>query len=233
MITTAILSVNPDKNSDYGATFRLSEHMKFDFYDYIGHSNDAIYNTLVACLSYLKTGAGAVAYSMDITDSEFSACRFNIMLFNQKEGLYHTSEKTDVIYLRGPLVDTQTSKINICDFCQNIIDCYYASQEEWLTFCNSENKKSAYEIHSLIKEIHDLLPQKSKYVSIVKPKNTNGFDEPDVVMAWVTGEYGEAPKVIAKIYDNDNIVYLDEAAKTDEYAQEVLSCTISYPHSCY
>ena len=43
MITTPILTVNPNKDSDYAAEFKLYTE-KWDFKANIGHSNDAMYN---------------------------------------------------------------------------------------------------------------------------------------------------------------------------------------------
>lgn len=230
MITTPILTVNPNKDSDYAAEFKLYTE-KWDFKANIGHSNDVMYNTLTACLSYLQTGAGAIAYSITTNSYEFSVHRFNVMIFNQKEGIYYTPEKTDTVYIKDNVYKLETNEINICDFCQNIIDCYYSNQEAWLDFCNSKDRKSPETIHSLIKEIHRLLPQKSKYVSVVRPRRTHNTD---IMKAWTTGEYGEEPKVIAQIHDNKNVVYLDKDAKTDPYVQNILAHSTSwngYPYS--
>ena len=215
---------------------------EWDFKANIGHSNDAMYNTLMACLSYLQTGAGAIAYSMTRTNYEFAVDRFNVMLFNQKEGIYHTSEKTDTIYIKDNLFKLETTEISVCDFCRNIIDCYYSNQEAWLDFCDSKNRKSPEAIHSLIKEIHRLLPQKSKYVSVVRPGRTNNTD---IMKAWVTGEYGEKAKMIAQIHNDKTVTYIDEDAKTDPYVQNILAhstswngypfsdCGYPYPYYCF
>lgn len=154
-----------------------------------------------------------------------SVNRFNVILCNQKEGVYDSSEKTDTIYIKDGLRELSTTSISIPEFCQNIIDCYYANQDEWLNFCNAKNRKGPEEIHALIKEIHDLLPQKSHYVSVVRSKENQGIS---LLKAWATGKYEEQPKIIAKIYNN-KVFYDDDAAKADMHAQNIIHDALEFP----
>lgn len=87
-------------------------------------------------------------------------------------------KKTDTIYIKDGLRELSTTSISIPEFCQNIIDCYYANQDEWLNFCNAKNRKGP-------EEIHDLLPQKSHYVSVVRSKENQGIS---LLKAWITGK---------------------------------------------
>lgn len=54
----------------------------------------------------------------------------------------------------------------------------------------------------------------------------NFYDEEEhvwVVDAWLTGGDNESGKFIAKIHDSGKVTYLDEKAKTDPYAQEIIA----------
>lgn len=47
------------------------------------------------------------------------------------------------------------------------------------------------------------------------------------VDAWLTDDDNEEGKTIAKVYPNSTVEYIDERAKTDKYAQEVINEVIS------
>lgn len=65
-------------------------------------------------------------------------------------------------------------------------------------------------------------------MSIWKDIKANNFDEADqcyTIDAWKTKNQDEEGKVIAKVYVNESkkVIYIDEKAKTDKYAQEVIN----------
>ena len=63
-------------------------------------------------------------------------------------------------------------------------------------------------------------------MSIWSEVKCNHFDEIKqkwVVDAWLTGNDGEEGKIIAKVDLNCVVEYIDERAKTDAYAQEIIA----------
>ena len=186
----------------------------------LSYLTDVMYDTLKMCLTYLQTGAAAVMYERESEGTFlFVMSDYDVYILdeNLSSGMFHSD-------------DLRTE-----DICQNIIDCYYADTISWINFANMQDqdekeyekyeKKEAGEIHKMIKEIRKLLDERtgrrSKWLEI----RCNFFDEEEkiwLVDAWKTGDDNEEGEVIAKISEDGNVVYLDEEAKADKYAQEVI-----------
>lgn len=204
----------------YGwCNFRLADEEK-EFTASLSYLTDVMYDTLKMCLTYLQTGAAAVMYDRE-SEGTF--------LFVMSEYDVYVLDEN----LPGGMVHFEGLRAD--DICENILGCYYADTIGWLNFANmNEQSKEEYEkyekveaaeVHEMVKKIRSLLNErtgrKSKWAEI----RCDFFDEEDkcwLVDAWKTGDDNEEGEVIAKISEAGNVVYLDEEAKDDEYAKEVI-----------
>lgn len=223
MIKKDILS-----NPKHGwCNFHLAdEEMKFNAA--LSYLTDVMYDTLKMCLTYLQTGAAAVMYDREDEGTFlFVISDYDVYILDENRP--------------GGMVHFENLRAD--DICENILGCYYSDTISWINFANMNEqsekeyekyeKGEAAEVHGMVKEIRKLLNErtgkKSKWTEI----RCDFFDEEEkywLVDAWKTGDDNEEGEVIAKISEAGEVVYLDEEAKTDKYAQEVIEeriCTDS------
>ena len=187
-----------------------------------------MYDTLKMCLTYLQTGAAAVMYDRE-SEGTF--------LFVMSEYDVYVLDEN----LPGGMAHFENLRAD--DICENILGCYYSDTISWINFANMNEqsekeyekyeKGEAAEIHEMVKEIRKLLNERTGMKSKWTEIRCDFFDEEEkywLVDAWKTGDDNEEGEVIAKISETGEVVYLDEEAKTDKYAQEVIKeriCTDS------
>ena len=204
----------------YGwCNFHLADEEK-EFNAALSYLTDVMYDTLKMCLTYLQTGAAAVMYD------------------RESEGTFlFVMSEHDVYILDENLPDGMVhfEDLRADDICENILGCYYSNTISWINFANMNEqsekeyekyeKKAAAEVHEMVKEIRKLLNERTERKSKWMEIRCDFFDEEEkcwLVDAWKTGDDNEEGEVIAKISEDGNVVYLDEKAKTDKYAQEVI-----------
>ena len=187
----------------------------------LSYLTDVMYDTLKMCLTYLQTGAAAVMYDRESEGTFlFVMSDYDIYILDEN--------------LPGGMIHFENMRTD--DICENILGCYYSDTISWINFANMNEqsekeyekyeKKAAAEVHEMVKEIRRLLNErtgrKSKWTEI----RCDFFDEEEerwLVDAWKTGDDNEEGKVIAKISETGEVVYLDAEAKDDEYAKEVIA----------
>ncbi len=113
-------------------------------------------------------------------------------------------------------------------FCDSeILTEYYGSANEYFEKnfgCTINEAEKALDCKF---GIRDRWPEESIW-SEIKADHFDEFERKTCVDAWVSDDDWEEGKVIAKIDTNGNVEYLDERAKTDSYAQEVISNAIAF-----
>lgn len=207
--------------------FHLADEKK-EFTAALSYLTDVMYDTLKMCLTYLQTGAAAVMYDREGEGTFlFVMSGYDIYILDEN--------------LPGGMVHFENMWAE--DICKNILGCYYADTIGWLNFANMNEqsekeyekyeKGEAAEVHAMIKEIRKLLDEKTGRKSKWTEIRCDFFDVEEecwLVDAWKTGDDNEEGEVIAKISETGDVIYLDEEAKTDKYAQEVIKeriCTDS------
>lgn len=202
-------------------TFRLKSDEGI-FHAELSYLTDVMHDTLKMCLTYLQTGAAAVEYNSGDEGRKIVLIMTNYSLYildeNLESGMFHFEN------------------LNATDICQNILDSYYSCPMAWINFANMEDQDEAEykkyedaeakEIHKMIKEIRRLLNEKTGTRSKWTEIRCDFFDEEEqtwLVDAWQTGDDDEEGVVIAKITEDGNVTYLDDEAKEDKYAQEVIN----------
>lgn len=207
--------------------FHLADEKK-EFTAALSYLTDVMYDTLKMCLTYLQTGAAAVMYDREGEGTFlFVMSGYDIYILDEN--------------LPGCMVHFENMRAE--DICKNILGCYYADTIGWLNFANMNEqsekeyekyeKGEAAEVHAMIKEIRKLLDEKTGRKSKWTEIRCDFFDVEEecwLVDAWKTGDDNEEGEVIAKISETGDVIYLDEEAKTDKYAQEVIKeriCTDS------
>lgn len=168
-----------------------------------------------------------------IVDENLDVVLVDCMVFNKKAGGFEHEYRWFEIYDRKGSEKTDMLKqiaINAIEhsiFCDSeILTEYYGSANEYFEKnfgCTVDEAEKALDCKF---GIRDRWPEESIW-SEIRADHIDDFERKTCVDAWVSDDDWEEGKVIAKIDTNGNIEYLDERAKTDSYAQEVIANAIA------
>lgn len=200
--------------SNYGyCTIRINEPYYFTVNKTLSNRTDIMYETLSACLAWLKNDCGAVKYYNEHSETNET---FTVILNGQ------TIIFLDLAGLPSKL--NVVSSFSTEDFCQNVLNAFYSCPKRWMNFPKKTKENDGKDIFELAFEVSTLLDAKknvsSKWCSLLVE-----YDKADkvwVVDSYCSGDYDEESIAIAKIARDGKVTYLDADAKTDAKAQEVI-----------